>query len=136
MKKLLIIPLMFIYLFAASGVMIYAHYCGKELSSWNVYTQNEGCADKDCGDKSGKPDDCCKDKLIVAKIANEQNAVPFFNLKTSFGEWVPLTIPYAHEDVLAKSVSVKITGNYANAPPGRWQQIPLFKLHSSFTYYG
>ncbi|HET8573536.1 MAG TPA: hypothetical protein VFL76_06660 [Edaphocola sp.] len=32
--------------------------------------------------------------------------------------------------------NVRFESNLANAPPGSWQNIPLYKLHQRFTFYG
>ena len=72
MKKLLIIPVMFIYLFAVSGIMITAHYCGQELESWNVYVESDGCAGDDCSDVPEEEDGCCKDEIRLMKLKIDQ----------------------------------------------------------------
>ncbi len=128
---------MFLYLLAVSGVLIHTHYCGKNLESWQVYVKNDdGCKDDVCTDDPGMEEGCCKDETIVAKVSTEQNIVDFFKLQLST-DWAlpsqPLYfVPQNNSVVLAE----RQTTNMPNAPPGRWQDIPLFKLHSSFTYYG
>lgn len=137
MKRLLVIPVMFIYLLAVTGVMINAHYCGQELESWNVYAENAGCPGGECGDESSEPDDCCKDEVITAKVSYDQNVVSSFKVKILTADWIlPASATFygAYKPVLASGLPVK--ANRANAPPGIWQSIPLYKLHSSFTYYG
>lgn len=137
MKRLLVIPIMFMYLLAVTGVMIHAHYCGQELESWNVYVENSGCPDGECGDESTEPDGCCKDEVIAAKVSYDQDVVSSFKVKATAAEWVAIptsSFYWVKEQVVFSTIALK--DNRANAPPGIWQQIPLYKLHSSFTYYG
>ena len=117
---------MFIYLLAVSGIMITAHYCGQELESWNVYVESDGCAGDDC-----------KDEVITAKVSEDQNIVTAFKLKLADNSFAAILPQYfSVPDAPAISVAFAANAHMPNAPPGLWQQIPLYKLHSSFTYYG
>lgn len=139
MKKLIVIPIMFIYLLAVSGVMINMHYCGNELESWGMYTTSAtGCETDNCTDDAVHSDtDCCKDKVVAAKVTVDHTIADYIDFKLSAIEWV---LPAQHHLVFTEhniTVSTeKQTNGMPNAPPGLWQNIPLFKLHSSFTYYG
>ena len=129
---------MFLYLLAVSGVLIHMHYCGKNLESWQVYVKSDnGCKDDVCTDKPDMEKGCCKDKTIVAKVSTEQNIVSFFKLQVSASVWI---LPEQPEYPVQQNTPIitleKQIKDMPNAPPGRWQNIPLFKLHSSFTYYG
>jgi len=137
MKRLFVIPVMFIYLLAVTGVMIHAHYCGQELESWNVYTETPGCAGGECGDETSQPDDCCKDEVIAAKVTYDQDVVSSFKVKAFAAEAIipPAAVFPLQDDVAITLLSVN-KAYKANAPPGNWQHIPLYKLHASFTYYG
>lgn len=137
MKKFFVIPIMFIYLLAVSGIMVTAHYCGQQIESLSFFSNTSKCIDGDCDDKSGENDGCCKDKTIAAKVSNDQDAVSAFKLKLQVLEIVtlPSSNTYDISNNFAQS-DVSLTAYSANAPPGLWQQIPLFKLHSNFTYYG
>jgi hypothetical protein len=137
MKSFLVIPLMLIYLLSASGIVCYAHYCGSELVSVNMYTESDGCEDGGCGDESEEPDDCCKDEVVTAKVIQDQNSSELLKLK--FSNALIDLAPAGYFSINACAFcSVHYTSkvNNANAPPGPWQSIPLYKLHSSFTYYG
>jgi len=127
---------MFLYLLAITGVMVNAHYCGKQLVSWNVYLKAGDCLG--CNDMHGKskPSKCCKDKVVAAKVSHEQNSVSF-KLQLSDAQFMPAGAPqiYFHTNETVYSEALT-PANRANAPPGLWQRIPLYKLHSSFTYYG
>jgi hypothetical protein len=127
---------MFIYLFAVSGVMITLHYCGPNVESWKVYAKSDGCEEGECGDESEQNDGCCKDEVIAAKISNDQHTVSEFKLKLSPDVWIAPAIPNHFEIQGTYAVAVKATAHQPNAPPGRWQDIPLYKLHSGFIYYG
>ncbi|RYD55383.1 MAG: hypothetical protein EOP56_15845 [Sphingobacteriales bacterium] len=137
MKKFLVIPVMFIYLLAVSGIMIQLHYCGQELESWNMYLENESCDDGACGDESEESDGCCENKVITAKVSYDQHSENFIKLKLSSQEWLSVAIPGIAQQQQIKLISERTAAAHqANAPPGLWQDIPLYKLHSSFTYYG
>src|SRR5437899_9274210 len=136
MKKLLVIPLMFLYMIAMIGIMVRAHYCGQQLVSWNIYLKANDCGD--CGDDLGKPNatKCCKDKIVIAKVTHEQASISQ-KLQLHATSYVLLSDPLIHlEPRGAHFVGAVSPVHRANAPPGRWQQIPLYKLHSSLTYYG
>jgi hypothetical protein len=136
MKKFLVIPLMFLYLLSVSGVVCYAHYCGADLVSVNVYSETDGCDDGGCGDESEEPDGCCEDKVVTAKVIQDQNSLDAFKLKISAYTEAILPVTYYHDNRLVHAVHYITKIHQANAPPGTWQSLPLYKLHSSFTYYG
>ncbi len=137
MKKLFVIHIMFIYLVAVSGIMINLHYCGQQLESWNMYTQGDGCPEGECGDESVENDGCCKDEVIAAKVSNDQNTVSEFKLKLAHIEWwQPASLPQYPEYAIGNAYTEKVKAHRANAPPGLWQSVPLYKLHSSLVYYG
>jgi hypothetical protein len=143
MKKFIAIPLLVLYLVAVSGMMVQIHFCGTKVSSWNVNEQKASCC---CGKSeektnansaslSSKADDCCKDKTITLKIAQDQNRVNDVQLQL---QSLQIVAPqqfhmYALTDIPERPVTQVYQ---ANAPPGRWQNIPLYKLHSRLTYYG
>lgn len=115
--------------------MIQLHYCGQQLESWNVFAQNDGCEDDSCSDEA-EDDGCCKDEVVVAKVTNDQNTVPQQVLKfvdvlsgADLPQYPKLIQP------IQQGIGNHVDYN-PNAPPGRWQNIPLYKLHSNFTYYG
>lgn len=128
---------MFLYLTAVSGVMIHLHYCGQQLESWSVNQKTTGCGDDACGDETAPTHNCCKDKVIAAKITKDQNSVTALKLKLSGGEFiVPTRIDYYREPATQVFNGYTIASCSANAPPGLWQQLPLYALHGSLTYYG
>jgi hypothetical protein len=135
---------MILYLLAASGLLVHAHYCGDELASWNLYAKEAGCGDDGCGDESGpapvvaEEDGCCKDKVIHIRALSEQQQVEAVVLPfVAVDGLLPLPVFTG----LFPESSVPVVGHTvacykANAPPGRWQNVPLHKLYVRFTYYG
>lgn len=140
MKRFLAIPLMFIYMLAMSGVMISTHYCGSKLVSWNMYLKAAlcgGCDNDGCNNEAKKPMKCCKDKVVVAKVQQEQNNASAYKLKLQIPLFNVAVLPlYGERSLALPALSLTATQHQANAPPGTWQNIPLYKLHSRFTYYG
>jgi hypothetical protein len=137
MKKLIVIPVMFLYILAVSGVMVYAHYCGDTLESWNVYLKGAGCEEGDCGDEEEQSDSCCKDKVVTTKVSQDQHHTDWLKLKLSQPVMAAQTPGFLLVQVIAAGDGTGEAGiHHANAPPGPWQQIPLYKLHSRLTYYG
>jgi len=121
---------------ATTGIMVQLHYCGAQVQSWAINGENKGCKDDPCDEQKEKDDHCCKDKVIKAKIASEQ--VSSHQFKLIFSEKTalcPLPLYYSIPHTALAEV-LKTIRHQANAPPGTWQQIPLYKLHSSYTYYG
>lgn len=129
---------MLLYLLAVSGVMISAHYCGDNLESLSFNTHAEGCTDDQCKDETTQQDEgCCKDKTFTAKVTNDQIAASFFKLKLSHADYylpTPIFSLVSEKSLPAKQNSVR--QYQSNAPPGRWQNIPLYKLHQQLVIYG
>lgn len=140
MKRLIAIPLLILYLTAVSGAMIQIHYCGSKVASWNINESAQSCC-CESGDHN-KPvnsvvekKDCCSNKTITLKIAEAQS-----NASKAAGLLLDLAIADAAPVITFPEFDfyapvAQRTGYRGNAPPGRWQNIPLYKLHSSFTYY-
>lgn len=137
MKKFLVIPVMFLYLLAVSGVMIHMHYCGNNLESWSVYAKSNGCDEGECGDEKQQSDDCCNDKVVASKMSPDQHFVDAIKLKLSDTPFdlTPRFFSFLGNENSLFSPHTKIA-YHAHAPSGLWQNIPLYKLHARFTYYG
>lgn len=142
MKRFIAIPLLVLYLVAVSGTMVQLHFCGSKLSSWNLNKAGASCC---CGDEEElayrkapvNDDDCCRNKTITLKITQDQHKTGnvWFSLAG-----MQLALPasgttFGLPEVATLPVQVK-EAYQANAPPGPWQGIPLYKLHSRLTYYG
>ncbi|MGN6566987.1 MAG: HYC_CC_PP family protein [Flavipsychrobacter sp.] len=132
MKKFVAIPLLILYLFAMTGSSIRTHYCGRHLMSWNFNGHG-----KDCGkcERETKKKKCCNDKVIAAKVSQEQQHANAFLLNIS-AHFAVAGNTWAPKMVTSISSPLQHKLPEANAPPGLWQQIPLYKLHARFTYYG
>ena len=137
MKRLAVIPIMILYIMAVSGIMVHAHYCGQVLESWNMYVKADGCEDGGCGDEEEAPDSCCEDKVISYKVTNDQHHADAQRLKLSVPVLDAIVDHGYNCDGSDCLHCARGKQDYlANAPPGLWQSIPLYKLHSSLTYYG
>lgn len=141
MKKFFAIPLLILYITAVSGMMVQLHFCGDKLASWNLNNkQNSCCCESTSADVGGiriaGPDNCCFDQVITLKIDQDQdktgNIMPDFSSLFSITTLPGFNIP----GFIFFSDQVNIGTCYAHGPPGIWQNIPLYKLHSRFTYYG
>jgi len=145
MRKLIAIPLLVLYITAISGMMIQLHFCGSKLLSWKVNQSEVKCCCESSPKNSkhaqtalqikAKGDDCCKSKTITLKIQQDQNRANELQLKLAS---VQMVMPVLHQNIAPVLAPIERThiSYEANAPPGRWQQIPLYILHGSFTYYG
>ena len=116
--------------------MVTLHYCGQELESWNLYTDKSSCEGDACGDEMDKNDPCCEDEIVVAKVSSDQDVTSFKNIAPK----VLITdVTLNHQNIEVEHNNLQAHTsllNSANAPPELWQNIPLFKLYSNFTYYG
>lgn len=137
MKRFLAIPLLFLYTLAVSGVMIQMHFCGSDLESWNVTAANSACCCESGGDRShnaAEDKDCCTDKTLIVKAVQDQYLTN--GMQLLFGNWQPASTPFTilfHPALPA--ASTLCTAYRSNAPPGLWQNIPLFLLHQRFIVY-
>lgn len=138
MKKFLAIPLLFLYTLAVSGVMIQMHFCGSNLESWNVTAANSAC----CCERGDEPahkmaddaQDCCTDKTLVIKAVQDQYLSS--GIQLLFGDWQPVASPIAAVFHPTLPATAQVFVRYrSNAPPGLWQDIPLFLLHQRFIVY-
>lgn len=130
---------MFLYLLAVSGVMVHIHYCGGELADWNLYQHGAGCGDKECSDDTEQSSGCCKDKVIAAKVSLDQKVADQFKIMLGAGDFIIVGMPArwsVPDNHFPDAIGYNGSCHLANAPPGRWQDIPLHKLLVRFTYYG
>ena len=131
---------MFLYLLAASGLLVHVHYCGGEMASWEIYQKADVC-ESGCDDEAPavEEESCCKDKAVALKITTDQQQPQ--SVKILFGSDAALlpVLPVLYglfpQNAHSQSVAVKASSR-ANAPPGLWQNIPLHKLYMRFMYYG
>lgn len=138
MKKLLAIHLLIIYLVAVTGVMIHLHFCGEELAAWGLYEEAQSCCDNACNDTTGEEQDgCCNNKVITAKISHEQQPANFLKLKGYAADWSFTNDTVYMAAYLLPVPAIQQKGiQHANAPPGLWEDIPLYKRFSRLVFYG
>jgi hypothetical protein len=140
MKKLLSILVLLLYMSATVGATIQLHFCAGELKSWSIAAnegENDCCceadhsvkivaeADQSC--KVIKQNDCCKEYQVY--ISNSDHYQVYTQVWNTY-----LLLP----NELNIIYSTQVTANYlassnipvyaANAPPGLWQDFPLFLL--------
>ena len=100
-----------------------------------MFTNSDGCNDDKCTDEADD-DGCCKNEVVIAKLANDQNSAQQIVVKLT--PVIQSAVLHDYPE-LPQPVLYGETGHVAytpNAPPGLWQDIPLYKLHSNLTYYG
>lgn len=139
MKRFLVIPLMLLYLLAVSGLRINLHFCGSSISSWNVFAEADDCYCEKPGKKKqeNKKHDCCSDETLLAKVEQDHNGVASLHFDYHpLDAWMPGPL-YQYISAAVPVTAPRLSPLHRpNAPPGLWQDIPLYKLHQRFTYYG
>lgn len=142
MKRLIAIPLMFLYLISTSGTMLQLHFCNQKIESWSINTS----AKDDCFAESEMANtqpssfkfenqSCCSDQTVIVKTITDQISPTSLKiLQFTTPAIVPNKIILSQFQ-LPSSLAANVVFD-SNAPPGLWQEIPLFKLHQRFTYYG
>ncbi len=133
MRKYISIFLLSVYALAVSGFVIKLHYCEGDLKAWSVNADKVACC---CdGDEFSENinTDCCSDDEIKLKLDQDYNTNIAFNLS----DLQIAIVPTIYSDfVFAEAIADNTISIYnANAPPGLWENIPLYKLHSSYTFY-
>lgn len=123
-------------MFAVCGVLINLHYCGQQLASWNIYGATDGCGGA-CGDESKEDHDCCSDETVNIKISQDHSLSTgkFKNAADESLWFADALTPFSDVPNCFCSHCSVIT-HLPQPPPGPWQNIPLYKLFSSLTYYG
>ncbi len=116
--------------------MINLHYCGSVIESWSLYTDDAGCDGDACGDESEENDGCCKDEVVIVKVNEDQQTASQLVLKFTELSGTALPVYFTYNFAINKRLNTKALIGSPNAPPGLWEDIPLYKLHSSYTYYG
>jgi len=126
---------------AVSGTMIQIHFCDKKVESWTVNTPKtaccceEGIASVQQSTLKIESQDCCSDRTIIAQTVSDQiSNTPVQFQFSDLHAIIPAKI-ILPEFQLPVSLAANAVFE-SNAPPGLWQEIPLYKLHQRFTYYG
>ena|ERR1700733_3424136 len=133
MKRLFVTILSILYMLSATGATVHIHYCMGKLMSASFIDKDEDRCEKCCAKKSSKKG-CCKDESKTFKTNDHQLVKASFDFSHQ-----PVAIPslpsyFSLTDRICTTCT-NITAK-ANAPPGIWEHIPLYKLHTSFIYYG
>lgn len=136
MKKLLVIPILLLYIIATSGISVSLHFCGDDVASWALTGKASGCEDASCDMAAPSEDNCCKDKIIKVNVDDEQVIVKALQWDNNQLLFVTPTIFHGVLNNVVYQGYQPSVAHAANAPPGLWQSIPLYKLFSSFAYYG
>lgn len=134
MRQFFAIPILIFYTLSMCGVMVYAHYCCASSVTVSFAPKGEACGG--CAGCGKTQRGCCEDKVITFKTVQDQETVSPFRLKSIVADIIlPTPIVYAPEQAVQLPTERAIQ-YMPNAPPGRWQNIPLYKLHARLTYYG
>lgn len=142
MKKYLAIPLFCVYFLAVTGMIIQQTCCRSDFSIVLAQVGNQDFPDcchhssqKQTTQKTSFRNGCCNTKTVVVKTIHAQlseKAQEIFQVLQS-------GLPTANKQTTEGCFLVLHLNNKsarANAPPGIWQEIPLYKLHQRFTFYG
>lgn len=140
MLRLLTLPFLSLYLFAAAGLQVQLHYCGSELASWALYAaQPGGCEDGDCQDEPQNPDSCCSNEWIETGLVNSYYTHSLEGLdkgkkaqKDSGAEPLPLALPTLRSVTFpSEQRNGLLSVPYRQASPPA-----LYMLHQQFLFYG
>lgn len=71
MKRYFYIAYAFFYLVFATGVNVYAHFCGNKLSDVSAFIDHAGCC---CEENAKDISNCCKETIKTLKITQEHQA--------------------------------------------------------------
>ena len=116
MKKLFVTILAFIYLFEASGMSYYKHFCMDRFVSWGLTKDNKKC--HSCGMLKGNPKGnckgCCKDEHKLVKLSADHKASLSIWPASLFGE--PIHV-YHIIGFYLPTIESTITSNSIHGPP-------------------
>ncbi len=125
MKKTLLIPVMFAYLLAYTGILVNFHYCMGHLRSTDMGWSTNSTASK-CGMQM-KKSSCCQDKSQFFKADDNHKAITtdyHLDAPIALIQPVSFVVPTAFVSTIGLIVPK------ANAPPP--QQISLHIFHCVF----
>lgn len=130
MKKKVAILFLVTYGLTSIGATIHMHYCMNEFVGWNLWHSEKDKKCSKCGMMENKGG-CCKDEHKQIKISADQNnnQVKALILEQFFNQAI-LTHSYKHSFTKPATVAVTLPKN--NAPPNRWQNVPLYLSNSVF----
>lgn len=126
MKKGRILLLLFLFLYANSGLAISMHWCGGKLFSVDLFSNGEHTCK--CGKKKMKPG-CCKNQIIHLKACEVLVKTNNFTLKTvvpeiNFAFEIPVEIHSLANDLFASA-------DFYHPPPFK-PKTPIYLLDKVF----
>lgn len=130
MKRLLSSLLLTLYLLSSVGLTLRAHYCGGDLASLGLFTEEKCC----CEDShSRKPDDCCKNEQKSIKLPDEQLKAENRQILPDLVTCLPQALPgiptvLVQGYPVPKNISLPVSSN--NKDP-----VPVYKRNHSFLFY-
>jgi hypothetical protein len=118
MKKIYIIPLLFIYLLSSIGVFFNFQYCCGKIKSISVYSLSEDtnslrshCQSKDLGK------DCCRNEVKVSKTVNDQHKLTLQSSFFPFNALLPLIVFFCPSEFQSRVKILFSQGCIKNSPP-------------------
>ena len=144
MKRFFAIPLFVLYFIAITGVMVNLHYCGQKLYAFNLVQQTECCCENEASpapqhsdNEQIQDEDCCSNQAVQIKITQEQlnnswDKTPIMQ------EAFAILPPSALWQIVAADFYDAhdfLSSQLTHAPPGLWENIPLYRLYSSPVLY-
>lgn len=122
--------LLIIYGSTSVGATIHMHYCMNEFVGWNLWHGDKENECGKCGMKEKKAG-CCKDEHKQLKLSADQN---HNQLKALVFEQFFTSVILTHQSIYTytQPQSVAVTFPKSNAPPNRWQNVPLYLSNCIF----
>jgi len=129
-KKIVAILLFLIYGSTSVGATIHMHYCMNEFVGWDLWHGDKENKCGKCGMKE-KKGGCCKDEQKQLKLSTDQN---HNQLNAIVFEQIFTPIILNHQPVynFTQPSSVTVIFPKNNAPPNRWQSVPIYLSNSVF----
>ncbi len=128
-KQKIAIGLALFYVLSVMGVALSVHFCGGKLAEIAVFAKETSC--KYCKDTPAekKPDNCCEDTQVVAKVDHSHQMSSSLTLAQLFT--VDLILPYP---IFKQTqwIQEQNSDNFLNKAPPLYQSVGLVVLHQSF----
>jgi hypothetical protein len=126
MKRLIAILLFVCYLIPCFGCSATVHYCGGKVTSISVLSASQ--SNCKCGKRPMKHG-CCKDKTIIVKASDRQNAA---KQNTFSAIKIIKYVPHAFVEY-SSCLSIGVDSKTARFtyPPPLQRKVPLFLLNST-----
>jgi len=144
MKRVFAIPLFVLYFIAITGVMVNLHYCGQKLYAFNLVQQPECCCENEGGPAPQHPgmeqiqdEDCCSNQSVQIKITQEQLNNSWDKNPVQHNVFLVFPPPALWQIAVSDFYDAHyfLSSQQTNAPPGLWENIPLYRLYSNPVLY-